>query len=259
MQRGDREIRLCNRLNGQQIRQFKYFDSSKKQVGKGKDRRRDNNKEPGIILGGICLDGYDEIPEPYNDFLKIGKQCYIKSGTILCGEGFHFSRDDKGTLKFNEHKKGLVIRDNVWIGSNCTIDRGRIRPTVVGGGTKIDNGVHISHNCRIGRNCILGTGSIILGSVEIGDGSEIWSGAIIHQHVKIGKNCAVGAGTYLRKDLSDNTVAYIDNRTGKLVIKPISQTKKYSQKNQNKKTEKIGRGGSRKSCLNGKCSIDLSW
>ena len=259
MQRGDRKIQLCNRLNGQQIRQFKYFDSSKKQVGKSKDRRRDNDKQPGIILGGICLDSYSDIPEPYRDYLKIGTNVYIKTGTILCGEGFHFSRDDRGTLKFNEHKKGLVIRDNVWIGSNCTIDRGRIRPTVVGGGTKIDNGVHISHNCRIGRNCILGTGSIILGSVEIGDGSEIWSGAIIHQHVKIGKNCAVGAGTYLRKDLPDNTVAYIDNRTGKLVIKPISETKKYSQKNTEKNTEKIGRGGSRKSCLNGKCSIDLSW
>ena len=220
-------------------------------MGKSKERRRDNHSKPKILLGGICLDGLKEIPQPYKDYLKIGKDCYIKSGTILCGEGFHFTRDDKTkTLRFNPHEYGLVIRDRVWIGSNCTIDRGRWRPTVVGGGTKIDNGVHISHNVRIGKNCIIGTGAILLGSCEIGDNSEIWSNAIIHQGVKVGKNCAVGAGTYLRKNLPDNTVAYIDNRTGKLVIKPISETKKYSQKND--------RGGSKK-CLSGKCSIDCTW
>jgi len=208
---------------------------------------------PNIILGGICLDGLKEIPLPYKNYLKIHKNVYIKTGTILCGDGFHFTRQDDNTLKFNAHHKGLVIGPNVWIGSNCTIDRGRVKRSAVGGGTKIDNGVHISHNVEIGRNCIIGTGAILLGSVKVGDNSEIWSNAIIHQHVKIGKNCVVGANTYLRKDLEDNMCAFIDNRTGKLVIKHRSETKKYSESNE-KNLSKKREGGVSAKCLNGKCT-----
>jgi len=211
-------------------------------------------KNPNILLGGICLDGLQEIPEPYKKYLKIHKNVYIKTGTILCGEGFHFTRQEDNTLKFNPHHKGLVIGNNVWIGSNCTIDRGRVKRTAVGGGTKIDNGVHISHNVEIGKNCIIGTGAILLGSCKVGEGSEIWSNAIIHQHVKIGKNCVVGANTYLRKDLEDNMCAYVSNETGKLVIKHRSETKKYSEKNSEKKG-----GGGLKNCLNGKCSVNSTW
>lgn len=176
-------------------------------------------------LGGICLDFFDKIPKEYKDFLYIGKNVFIKSGTIICGEGFRFDRKEDGTLEFIKHKHGLQIHDNVWIGSNCTIDRGRKHDTVVGGGVKIDNGVHIAHNVIIEENCIIGTGVRLLGSCHIGKGSEIWSDAVIHQGVKIGNNCVVGANTYLRKDLPDNHLAYMEGK--RLVIKPLHQSKQY--------------------------------
>jgi len=181
------------------------------------------------LLGGICLDNYKRIPKPYDRILSIGKGVMIKTGTILCGEGFHFSRFDDRKLYFNKHNFGVEIGDDIWIGSNCTIDRGRWRHTRIDRGVKIDNGVHISHNVVIEPDCIIGTGAILLGSCEIGEGSEIWSNAIIHQKVKVGKNCAVGANTYLRHDLKDNMCAYISDRTGKLVIKHIDLTKKYKK------------------------------
>jgi UDP-3-O-[3-hydroxymyristoyl] glucosamine N-acyltransferase len=196
-----------------------------------------------MILGGICLDGYDTIPEPYNKYLHIGKNVMVKTGTILCGEGFHFKKI-KGKQTFTPHNFGVEIQDDVWIGSNCTVDRGRIRDTVISNGTKIDNGVHISHNCIIGSDCIIATGSILLGSCEVGNGTEIWSNAIIHQGVKIGNNCAVGANTYLRHDLKDNMVAYMTSNG--MVIKPITDAKKYG-------------GIISKKCLNGKCSADSGW
>ena len=189
------------------------------------------------LLGGICLDDYDKVPSPYDKYLKISKNVMIKTGTILCGEGFNFERRE-GKLYFNTHNFGVEIQEDVWVGSNCTIDRGRYRDTVIGKGTKIDNGVHISHNCIIGNHCIIGTGAILLGSCEIGDNSEIWSNAIIHQKVKIGKNCAVGANTYLRHDLEDNMVAYMTSNG--MVVKPINETKKYKY-------------------LNGKCGVGSTW
>jgi UDP-3-O-[3-hydroxymyristoyl] glucosamine N-acyltransferase len=43
----------------------------------------------------------------------------------------------------------------VEIGAGTTIDRGGIRDTVIGEGTKIDNLVLIGHNVTIGRHCVL--------------------------------------------------------------------------------------------------------
>lgn len=196
--------------------------------------------------GGICLDFYKEIPKNYKDIIHIGKNVFIKSGTIIGGEGFHFERQEDNTLKFTPHRHGVQIHDDVHIGSHCTIDRGRVRDTVVNGGTKIDNGVQISHNCIIGKNCIIGQGASILGSVEIGDNSEIWSNAVIHQGVKIGKNSAVGANTYLRKDVPDNHVAYM-GQDG-LVIKPMSESKKYKK-----------RGGGVSKTLNSTKANECTW
>ena len=52
------------------------------------------------LLGGICLDDYDKVPSPYDKYLKISKNVMIKTGTILCGEGFHFERrEGKQDLK----------------------------------------------------------------------------------------------------------------------------------------------------------------
>jgi serine acetyltransferase len=44
----------------------------------------------------------------------------------------------------------VVIGDDVEIGANACIDRGTIRDTVIGSGTKLDNLVHIGHNVRSG-------------------------------------------------------------------------------------------------------------
>ena len=49
----------------------------------------------------------------------------------------------------------VIIQDDVEIGANSSIDRGAIRDTVIGEGTKIDNLVQIGHNCEIGRHCVL--------------------------------------------------------------------------------------------------------
>ncbi len=40
----------------------------------------------------------------------------------------------------------VIIQDDVEIGAGTTIDRGAIRDTVIGEGTKIDNLVQIGHN-----------------------------------------------------------------------------------------------------------------
>ena len=182
------------------------------------------------------------LPSIHNSVV-IGQYCAIGD------DGFNFIRDADNKLIHTEHQYSVIIKENVWIGSHVSIDKGRWRDTVVNGGSKIDNHAHISHNCVIGENVIIGAHATILGSVYIGDNSEIWSNAVIHQGVHIGKNCAVGANTYLRHNLEDNMVAYTSNITGQIVIKHRDDTKKYGQKKE---------GGVPGKCLNGKCK-DTTW
>ena len=49
------------------------------------------------------------------------------------------------------------------------IDRGAIRDTVIGEGTKIDNLVQIGHNVSIGRHCVMVAQTGISGSATLED------------------------------------------------------------------------------------------
>ena len=49
----------------------------------------------------------------------------------------------------------VIIQDDVEIGAGSSIDRGGLRDTVIGEGTKIDNQVQVGHNVVIGRHCVL--------------------------------------------------------------------------------------------------------
>ena len=63
----------------------------------------------------------------------------------------------------------VIIQDDVEIGAGTSIDRGGLRDTVIGEGTKIDNQVQIGHNVVIGRHCVLVAQVGIAGSVVLED------------------------------------------------------------------------------------------
>ena len=73
----------------------------------------------------------------------------------------------------------VIIQDDVEIGAGTAIDRGAIRDTVIGEGTKIDNLVQIGHNVAIGRHCMMVAQTAISGSstlediVMLGGGSAV--------------------------------------------------------------------------------------
>ena len=49
------------------------------------------------------------------------------------------------------------------------IDRGALRDTVIGEGSKIDNLVQVGHNVSIGRHCLVAAQSGISGGTTLGD------------------------------------------------------------------------------------------
>ena len=84
-----------------------------------------------------------------------------------------------------------MIEDDVEIGANSTIDRGALRQTRIGRGTKMDNLVHVGHNCDIGEDVILVALTGISGSCSVGDG------AVIAGQVGIGDHAHIGPGVIL--------------------------------------------------------------
>ena len=109
----------------------------------------------------------------------IGDRVIIHPGCKIGQDGFGYVMGGKGHLKVPQVGR-VIIQDDVEIGAGTTIDRGAIRDTVIGEGTKIDNLVQVGHNVSIGRHCILVAQTGISGSVDAGRfccaGRACWRG-----------------------------------------------------------------------------------
>ena len=95
----------------------------------------------------------------------------------------------------------VVLGHDVEIGANSTIDRGSMRDTVIGAGTRIDNLVQIGHNAQLGRCCIVVSQAGISGSTELGDFVTIAAQAGLIGHIKIGDKARVGAQCGVMSDV----------------------------------------------------------
>ncbi|MRX50835.1 UDP-3-O-(3-hydroxymyristoyl)glucosamine N-acyltransferase [Paracoccus sp. S-4012] len=94
------------------------------------------------------------------------------------------------------HSLGTVeLGREVEVGANATIDRGTIRATRIGDGTKIDNLVQVGHNCEIGRDCLLAGQAGIAGSVRIGDRVVLGGKVGVSDNIFIGDDVVAGGGT----------------------------------------------------------------
>jgi UDP-3-O-[3-hydroxymyristoyl] glucosamine N-acyltransferase len=122
----------------------------------------------------------------------IGDRVMIHAGTRIGQDGFGYLPSPRGHQKIPQTRR-VIIQDDVEIGSNCTIDRGATRDTVVGEGTKIDNLVQIAHNCTIGRHCLIASQVGISGSVTVGDFVMFGGQVGIADHATIGAGAMLGA------------------------------------------------------------------
>jgi len=122
----------------------------------------------------------------------IGNRVVIHAGCVLGADGFGYVRDaETGAYTQFPQQGGLTIEDDVEIGANSTVDRGALRATRIGRGTKFDNLVHVGHNCEIGEDVVIvaltgisgsstvGNGAVIAGQVGIGDHAHIGPGVIL--------------------------------------------------------------------------------
>lgn len=101
-----------------------------------------------------------------------------------------------------------VLGDDVEVGANSSIDRGTLKDTIIGRGTKIDNQVQIGHNVQIGKNCMICAQVGIAGSAVIGDGVVLAGKVGVADHVDVGAHSVVGAGSGLHTKVPPNSIMY---------------------------------------------------
>ena len=145
--------------------------------------------------------------------VTIGDRFICQPGAVIGADGFSFVTPEKsGVEEIREtlgsraeikdqtwtriHSLGAVtIGDDVEIGANVCIDRGTIRDTLIGSGTKMDNLVHIGHNVQIGRDCLLCGQVGVAGSARIGDRVVLAGQCGVNDNIFVGNDVIAGGAT----------------------------------------------------------------
>ena len=125
----------------------------------------------------------------------------VRTKAIIGADGFGFRPDpEKGLVKIPQIGN-VIIGNNVEIGANSSVDRGKFSSTILGDGCKIDNLVQIGHNSKLGMFCIMAGNSGLAGSVTLGNGVIIGGSASIKDHTTIGDGAMIGAGSGVAADV----------------------------------------------------------
>jgi UDP-3-O-[3-hydroxymyristoyl] glucosamine N-acyltransferase len=168
---------------------------------------------PGVKIGRDCNVG-----------ARTSIQCALIGNNVLIHPGCGIGQDGYGFIFFGPegHLKvpqtgRVLIQNDVEIGAGTTIDRGSLRDTVIGEGTKIDNQVQIGHNVSIGRHCLLAAQIGLAGSLTIGDYVALGAKVGINNHLKIGDGAQVTAMSAVKDDIPPN------GRWGGHFAKPTKQ------------------------------------
>lgn len=156
--------------------------------------------------------------------VKIGDNCYIGSGTRLVGEirignnviirensvigadGLSTDRDEDGIALTMPQFGGVIIEDDVQIGSLTVIARGAIDNTILMRGSKVDNSTFISHNVVIGEDTFVVGETIMFGSSSTGRQSFISGNSTIRDGRHVGDKAIVGMGSVVVRNVEDGTV-----------------------------------------------------
>src|SRR4051794_5386915 len=150
-------------------------------------------------------------------FALLGNNVLIHPGCSIGQDGYGFIFfGPGGHLKVPQTGR-VLIQNDVEIGAGTTIDRGSLRDTVIGEGTKIDNQVQIGHNVTIGRHCLLAAQIGLAGSLTLGDNVALGAKVGINNHLKIGDGAQVTAMSGVKDDIPPG------GRWGGFFAKPTRQ------------------------------------
>lgn len=159
----------------------------------------------GNHVGAGCVVGEDGRLFP-NSVLypgtELGNRVRIHSGVVLGSDGFGYVFEAGSHLKVPQIGN-VIIRDDVEIGANVTVDRGALGPTVIGKGTKIDNLVQIGHNVCVGDHSLIVAQAGVAGSTRLGNYVILGGQVGLAGHLKIGNRVSIAAQSGVMHNIPD--------------------------------------------------------
>jgi UDP-3-O-[3-hydroxymyristoyl] glucosamine N-acyltransferase len=153
---------------------------------------------PDVRIGRDCTIGAGAVIT----HALIGDRVILHSGCRVGQDGYGYHPGPRGLQKVPQVGR-VIIQDDVEIGANAAVDRGSMRDTVIGEGTKIDNLVQIAHNVVIGRHCIVVSQTGISGSVTVGDRAMLGGQMGIADNLTIGEGAQIAAQAGVMTDVPD--------------------------------------------------------
>jgi UDP-3-O-[3-hydroxymyristoyl] glucosamine N-acyltransferase len=139
----------------------------------------------------------------------IGDNCIIQSGAVIGSDGFGFVEDkSNGSFTKIPHIGNVVIKNNVEIGANTTIDRSLVGSTLIENGVIIDNLVQIGHNCVIGENTAIAGQAGVAGSCKIGKRVRIGGQVALAGHLELGDDISIIGKSGVSKSIKDKGVYF---------------------------------------------------
>lgn len=167
---------------------------------------------PGVTLGDAALihSGARIMAS-----VTIGARFVLHSNAVIGADGFSFVTPEASSVEQARkdlsgqseaetqpwariHSLGAVtIGNDVEIGVGSAVDRGTVRDTVIGDGSKLDNLVQIGHNVVVGRDCLLCSQVGIAGSTVVGDGVVMAGKVGVSDNLRIGDRAILGGATVI--------------------------------------------------------------
>ncbi len=174
--------------------------------------------------------------------VTIGDRLIAQPGAVAGADGFSFVTPEKSRVEEARaslgkemetinaswtriHSLGQVeIGDDVELGANSCIDRGTIRATKIGSGTKLDNLIHVAHNCEIGNDVLLCALVGIAGSTKIGHRVVLGGQVGVGDNLTVGDDVVAGGATKILSKIP----------AGRVVLGyPAMKMEQYIQASQN--------------------------
>jgi len=150
-----------------------------------------------VRIGRGCSIG----PASSIQFALIGNNVVLQPGCHIGPDGYGFAFGSEAAVKL-PHGGRVLIQHDVEVGAGTSIDRGTLRDTVIGEGSKIDSQVRVGHDAAVGRHCRLGAQSGLAGFAMLGDRVELGVRAQVGGHVRIGDGAQVVPARVIDHDIS---------------------------------------------------------
>lgn len=183
---------------------------------------------PGCVVGAGSVIGNDtrlHANVSVYHGVVIGKRAILHSGCVIGADGFGFAHDGSRWHKIAQ-LGGVILGDDVEVGSCSSIDRGALGDTVIGNDVKIDSQVQIAHNVQIGdhsalagcvgiagstkvgRNCMLGGGVGLSGHLTICDGVQVTGMSLVTNSIHQPGVYSSGTGAMSNAQWRKNAVRF---------------------------------------------------